>query len=160
MQGKTSWLNPTEAYGLTEELPLKQSQVDAWRETGCVLVDGLFPLDLVRQVEDETKIFFKDHINSIDDFGSNGLMEFPYESVAMNDLSLHHRILRAVKQLLGQDDIRLTQADIWAKKSNQVGKDAFNNCDQRMHIDYPNHTLVHPPSWDTPEAIACIIYAV
>ena len=27
-----------------------------------------------------------------------------------------------------------------------------------MHLDYPNHTLTHPPAWDQPEAVEIIIY--
>lgn len=25
-------------------------------------------------------------------------------------------------------------------------------------MDYPNHTLVHPPSWEYPETVAIIVY--
>jgi hypothetical protein len=32
------------------------------------------------------------------------------------------------------------------------------NSDQRMHVDYPNHTLLHPPRWETPEAVEMIVY--
>ena len=32
------------------------------------------------------------------------------------------------------------------------------NRNQRIHVDYPNHTLVHPPSWYYPEAVAVIVY--
>ena len=27
-----------------------------------------------------------------------------------------------------------------------------------MHCDYPNHSLVHPPEWDSPEAVEMIVY--
>jgi len=27
-----------------------------------------------------------------------------------------------------------------------------------MHCDYPNHSLVHPPEWDRPEAVEMIVY--
>ena len=27
-----------------------------------------------------------------------------------------------------------------------------------MHMDYPNHTLLHPPEWANPEVIAVIVY--
>jgi hypothetical protein len=27
-----------------------------------------------------------------------------------------------------------------------------------MHIDYPNHTLTHPPDWDRPEAVSILVY--
>ena len=31
--------------------------------------------------------------------------------------------------------------------------DPLDHHDQRIHVDYPNHTLVHPPAWETPEAV-------
>ena len=33
-----------------------------------------------------------------------------------------------------------------------------SNQDQRMHMDYGNHTFVHPPPWNCPEAVTIIIY--
>ena len=35
---------------------------------------------------------------------------------------------------------------------------AYSNRDQRMHMDYPNHYLTHPPPWNQPEAVAAILY--
>ena len=52
---------------------------------------------------------------------------------------------------------RLTQAEVWPKYGF-YSNDAFNNSDQRIHCDFPNHTLVCPPTWDEPEAVEMIIY--
>src|SRR5262249_29408096 len=30
--------------------------------------------------------------------------------------------------------------------------------EQRMHVDYPNHTLAHPSPWERPEAVELILY--
>jgi hypothetical protein len=35
---------------------------------------------------------------------------------------------------------------------------ALDNTDQRIHIDYPNHTLAHPTEWSRPEAVELILY--
>ena len=35
---------------------------------------------------------------------------------------------------------------------------SFSDTDQRMHCDYPNHYLAHPPPWYAPEAVAMIVY--
>lgn len=50
-------------------------------------------------------------------------------------------------------------SDVWV----QYGRDARggsdrDNDDQRMHVDYPNHTLTHPPPWSQPEAVEVIVY--
>jgi hypothetical protein len=34
----------------------------------------------------------------------------------------------------------------------------FCNANQRMHCDYPNHSLVMPPSWHSPEVVSIIVY--
>ena len=52
---------------------------------------------------------------------------------------------------------RLTQAEVWPKYGF-YSNDTFNNSDQRIHCDFPNHTLVCPPPWDEPEAVEMIIY--
>ena len=56
-------------------------------------------------------------------------------------------------------EIRLTQSDLWPKfgRSQQSGG-AYDNTDQRIHVDYPNHTLTHPPRWESPEAVEIILY--
>ena len=58
---------------------------------------------------------------------------------------------------LNLQDVRLTQCEVWPKYGFS-SHDPFNNSDQRMHCDFPNHTLVCPPPWDNPEAVEIIIY--
>lgn len=74
---------------------------------------------------------------------------------------LNMRLLRAVQQLLQTDDhgLRLTQCDLWGKRgSEETSFTKYCNSDQRVHCDYPNHTLVVPPSWDRPEVVSIIVY--
>ena len=55
--------------------------------------------------------------------------------------------------------LRLTQSDLWAKygrRSRSGGE--LDNDDQRIHVDYPNHTLTHPPPWEMPEAVEVLVY--
>ena len=88
-----------------------------------------------------------------------------YDSV--NQVALHPRLSAAVAQLLDVDahDIRLTQAEVWPKYGRDAAAAAaaaaanpLDNDDQRMHCDFPNHTLTHPPPWDRPEAVEIILY--
>ena len=89
-------------------------------------------------------------------------------------------ILLLLKELLNTNVVLLTQAEIWKKEgldpeasnsnnissrrsSNSSDSDIINdntnrNQDQQMHMDFPNHTILHPPPFPSPEAIACIIY--
>lgn len=89
-------------------------------------------------------------------------MTFPSGLPALDALTLDPSLLGAVKQLLSVAELRMSQAETWKKvayidKSSDVDR-TYSNQDQRMHMDYPNHTLLHPPAWDKPEAVAIIIY--
>lgn len=71
------------------------------------------------------------------------------------------RLLRSVHQLLGTDPygIRLIQCDLWGKRgSTDVTFAKYCNSNQRIHCDYPNHTIVVPPDWSNPEVVSIIIY--
>lgn len=142
--------------------PLDAAQVAQWREQGAVVVDGLVPLDLVLAVRDTALALARPPgPGEPTDFGSAGRCVFPADCEAFNALTLHPRLLAALAQLLGEDvrNLRLTQSDLWTKWGReQAPDDPFDNSDQRMHVDYPNHTLLHPPPWDDPDAVEVIVY--
>ncbi len=93
------------------------------------------------------------------DFGSpDKQFEFPTCVEPLDDLVLNEQLIKAVQQLLGVDDIRLLQADLWPKVGVETDNhDAQANTDQRIHMDYGNNTVLHP-DWYDPEAVAAIIY--
>jgi hypothetical protein len=129
------------------------------------LVDGLFPVDLISRARAESLPFFPvagtRESEAVTDYGSQGTMEFPTPSGAINEITLHPRLLGAVSQLLGLriEDLRLTQSEPWAKYGRDVSaRGALDNQDQRMHVDYPNHTLTHPADWNRPEAVSILLY--
>ena len=131
--------------------------VEQWRNEGYAFVDNLLPIDLL----DKAKIAIQQLVEHSDvkvkdDFG---LFGFPFDSSAdcLNEIVLHPTIIKLVQTLLKQDDIRLTQGEAWLKQSTtNISK--LSNQDQRMHMDWPTHTLVHPPSFDEPDVVAFIIY--
>ena len=134
-----------------------QQQINQWRSQGYALLDNLLPIELI----DNAKIAIEHMVESSDvkvkdDFG---LFGFPFDkdSNCLNDIILHPTIIKLVQVLLKQDDIRLTQGEAWLKQSTD-NKTKLSNQDQRMHMDYPNHTLLHPPAFDDPEVVAFIIY--
>tara|TARA_B100001250_G_scaffold342549_1_gene310888 strand:+ start:6299 stop:7351 length:1053 start_codon:yes stop_codon:yes gene_type:complete len=142
--------------------PLTTQQIQQWRNEGFALVDGLIPIDLVdRLLADAAEIFPNVGSNeaaAINDFGEG--MTFPSQSEHFNNLTLHPRLLEASSQLLNAPTpaLRLTQSDLWPKYSSALNDDAFDNQDQRIHMDYPNHTLTHPSKWEEPEAVEIIVY--
>ena len=102
-------------------------------------------------------------LNQVDsdhlDFGSaDRKFEFPTTIKPLDDLVLNEQLIVAVQQLLDTPDVRLLQADLWPKIGVEVDEhNAQANTDQRMHMDYGNNTVLHP-DWQTPEAVAAIIY--
>ena len=159
-------ISPTPAATPPTELPvLGADQVASWRERGFALVDGVFPEALLQRVVADANAVFpaagSPEAERWHDFGSGGRMAFPSRSEAMNEATLHPRLIAAVAQLLGTRpaELRLTQSDLWPKygREKREGGDRDND-DQRIHLDYPNHTLTHPPSWSDPEAVEVLLY--
>lgn len=157
------WIDPEPAEPITEPGPvLTPQQVSSWRERGFAFVDGVFPAALIdRARSDALAAFDREPPSGLSDFGSRGRMEFPTESEAVNAVTLHPRLSTALSQLLTVpvESIRLTQSDVWPKYGReQEETHSLDNRDQRIHVDYPNHTLLHPPRWDAPEAVELILY--
>ncbi|MCH2187913.1 hypothetical protein MK280_18815, partial [Myxococcota bacterium] len=142
---------------------LSFDQINEWRERGFTLVDGVVSESQISSAREMADKFFsaEDPDDPSRDFGSGGRMEFPTGYSAIDAITLHPRILCAVAQLLAVDvrELRLTQSDVWAKYGHtEKNQDDRSNDDQRIHMDYPNHYITHPPHWDRPEAVEMILY--
>eukprot|EP00755_Sulcionema_specki_P029604 Sspe_Gene.18126::Locus_6487_Transcript_1_1_Confidence_1.000_Length_1146::g.18126::m.18126 len=150
----TRFVKPQPPMG--EDGGLGPSQVEQWRKEGYCLVQGLLDEELVNDVERTGY----DVLGSTkwNDFGSGGRMEFPTDYERVNEMTLSEKLVAQVQKLLGPGQLLLSQSDVWLKIAPDTEVDEYNNSDQRIHMDYPNHTLTHPPKWDQPEAVAIIIY--
>jgi ectoine hydroxylase-related dioxygenase (phytanoyl-CoA dioxygenase family) len=155
------WL---EATAPTEgDCPLTAAGVRSWREAGYAFVAGVFPDELIDELMAEAAERFpaprSEEAAGISDFGSN--LHFPSTLAALNELTLHPRLLTAVATLLGVEvsGLRLSQSDLWPKYGRlEKSAGGLDNMDQRIHVDYPNHTLAHPTEWCRPEAVEMIVY--
>ncbi len=143
---------------------LQAAQVQRWREQGFALVHDLLPADLLRRVARDAEQAFPapgtEAARQVTGFGSDQHFVFPSNSAACNQLTLHPSLLGAVVDLLNVSvtDVRLTQSDVWVKYGREPSAHNYDNADQRIHCDYPNHTLTHPPPWDQPDAVEIILY--
>jgi len=141
---------------------LTDAQIDSWRSRGFALVDGLFPPELVALLQHGATEHFpapgSAEADQFRDFGSAA--NFPSRLPGFTDITLHPRLLGAVSQLLGCPvaNLRLSQSDLWPKYGRTDMAGDYDNQDQRIHFDYPNHTLAHPTPWDRPEAVELIVY--
>jgi ectoine hydroxylase-related dioxygenase (phytanoyl-CoA dioxygenase family) len=64
---------------------------------------------------------------------------FPFESGALNRLTVHDAVIDLAEELLGTEHLRLYQGMASAKYSN-----GSPDYEQLLHVDYANHTLVVP----------------
>ena len=154
-----------------------------WKNKGYTIIRGALDNTLIKECKKciENKYNFNTPPQA--DFGSiNGEFEFPSNTI-FDKLTLNNNLLNAVsylldtkdilltqfrqylklihsvKQLLNTDEILLTQSVAWAKyyvkKQNKLSS---SNHDQRIHMDYGNHSFLHVSDWDKPEVVAIIIY--
>lgn len=143
---------------------LTEQQILDWRQKGFTLVHALLPDDLLERAAEDARAYFPEpgtrEASQMTNFGSNQRFVFPAESKACNDMTLHPALLKAVADLLATDvfGLRLTQSDLWPKYGRLPSDEDSDNHDQRIHCDYPNHSLTHPPPWDSPDAVEIIIY--
>ena len=133
---------------------LTKEQEHQWRENGYCIVNNLIDQDIINNSYDFMLNYYNNK-NICTDFGSNNHeLEFPTNTI-LDKLYIHENIIKSVQQLLKTDEILLTQADAWSKSGNNINR---TNGNQRMHMDYGNHTFLHTSDWYAPECVAMIIY--
>jgi len=137
---------------------LSTTQIKNWHHQGFCLVDDVWPNELMRQAVTELTATALAP-------GMGQGKEFPSDLESLNEITLHPRLLRVIAQLLNTDEsgIRLQESECWAKTSAVGGPPvdgwpALSNSDQRIHMDYPNMYLTHPPQWEAPESVELILY--
>ena len=67
-----------------------------------------------------------------------GIVGGPWRSWSLNRLAFHPDLLDLAERFLGSADLRLYEAELWAKYAGAV------DYDQRHHRDFVNHSLVVP----------------
>ena len=170
------WQEPERAAG-TNGAVLSEAQVQEFRENGCLLIDGIWPEDVVRAAADASEAIYPSTDRSgvpsqgttarrlrLDDGSDdtthfsqlqpkhNAADSFPFMAPALNDVTLHPRILGAVSECLRvpADGVRLTQAQLTAKFGPEQPPTgdfswASEEGNQPMHLDFGNNSLLTPP---------------
>jgi hypothetical protein len=80
-----------------------------------------------------------------------GIIGGPWRSWDLNRLTFHPDLLDLAERFLGSDDLRLYEAELWAKYAGAV------DYDQSHHRDFGNHTLVVPKMSDPPAQMQSLI---
>ena len=138
---------------------MKKSNITQWKNEGYTIIPNFFNENLIKSA---TKLMNNKYNSSnppLPDFGSkNNELEFPSGTI-LDKLTLHPNLINAVSTLLDTSHILLTQSDAWSKMSHpHRTHHPQSNDQQRCHMDYGNHTFLHPSDWSSPEAVAIIIY--
>ncbi len=105
------WVEPTNAASPADSgnqsTVLSEADVHSWREYGYCLVNGVLPNELLRRLVNDCNSIFppplSEEAKNVIEFG--GLMNFPSKFNSVNELTLHPRILTAVRQLFGLPDV-------------------------------------------------------
>jgi hypothetical protein len=120
---------------------------DEWRAQGFVVLPG-YLADVVGPAVGELGLMFLSpegfHSGSDprrerflgDEF--NGIDSFPFASTELSLMAVHERLITLASTLLGDEDVRIYSAEVWAKFTGAA------EYDQDMHRDYLNHTILVP----------------
>ena len=175
------WAEPEDVSAAPDDCVLSAEQVEQWRTQRYLVLDGLFPAQLIAEAvachTDEFPTPTPERpgaelaVDAGGGFGGIGTSrEFPFDEAhdVYNMLTLHPRALKACEQLLDTSDLRVTRSNYGAKYGgggfekprtapDQNGWDASVTGDQTMHWDYGNNTML-VPSAERPDCVAGICY--
>ena len=146
---------------------IKEEQIDLWRKEGAVVVPEFFESEEIDAVVKDFQVIFPDRQAAslpIDnkekgDVGKTTLEQFknfeniPFDcSSSLNLISVHPDLIEFARQALKTNDVRLYQAQAWAKFTGEA------DFDQAFHCDFGNHTLTVPSRDECLNSITFIIY--
>ena len=135
---------------------ITSDDINKWRNEGYFIGKNIISKNLINESQNVIKDMYMNNSLNVNDFGSQGKLEFPSETV-IDKIMVHENLITIVQKLLNHEDILLVQADAWGKEGKNDYTEQSNN-DQRMHMDYGNNTFLHPSHWNNPECVAMIIY--
>lgn len=131
-------------------------EIKQWKENGYTVIKNLFNKEIIQKCVCFLNEKFNNINNTNNDFGSNGDLEFPSGEI-IDQITVNEKLIHIVQKLLDSENILLVQSDTWSK-SGEINNNSQSNKDQRMHMDYGNNTFLHPSKWNSPEAVAAIVY--
>ena len=163
-RSRYAWESPELAVPQTacSTQPLTSEQVQRWKGTGALVLDGLLPDTLVHVAREQASARYPQPRDAPPDYqrpygqAKTHHIRFPMETAvlgALNDVTVHERLLSAASQLLGTTNLRITQSNILPK----YGEADQATGDQHLHHDYGANQFLAPPLL-SPEAVIVIVY--
>ena len=142
-------------------------QVEAWRKEGAVVVPEFFDDEEIANVTKDFEIIFPDRraettaldLKKKGEVGRTTIEQFknfeniPFNcSSSLNLISVHPSLIEFARSALRTTEVRLYQAQAWAKFTGEA------DFDQAFHCDFGNHTLTVPSIDECLNSITFIIY--
>jgi len=142
-------------------------QVEAWRKEGAVVVPEFFDDEEIANVTKDFEIIFPDrraettalNLKKKGEVGRTTIEQFknfeniPFDcSSSLNLISVHPSLIEFARSALRTREVRLYQAQAWAKFTGEA------DFDQAFHCDFGNHTLTVPSIDECLNSITFIIY--
>ena len=166
---------PSQREGESQQTFLTEDQRLRFLSDGFLVVDDLWPSDLIEQAVRETHKLLPKHkvvTRSLADERYRPFSSMPWvhegensADLAINHMSVHPRAIKVASELLQVDvtRLRLYQDHLIAKfgqptKAGETDSLMVEAGDQDIHVDYGNNTLLVPPRASGPEAVACLCY--
>jgi len=130
------------------------------RERGYFVFEGLLGADELTAAQDALWLHYPTPAQYFTEPGAHawlaenqfaGIIRGPWRSWDLNRLVFHRDLLDLATRFFGSDDLRLYEAELWAKYAGAV------DYEQRHHRDYVNHSLVVPKRSNPATQIESII---
>ncbi|MEZ5598559.1 MAG: phytanoyl-CoA dioxygenase family protein [Pseudomonadales bacterium] len=144
-----------------------RQDIAAWHREGLVVLPSFFHAQEVAAVAADFERIFPQverHPTALRQARDDGQARFharqfahfeniPFAcSPALNLAAVHPALIAMARDALGMRDVRLYQAQAWAKFTGEA------DYDQPFHVDYNNHTLTVPAEDDVRNSITFFIY--
>lgn len=154
--------------------------VETWRQEGAVVVPKFFTQKEITEVITDFEVIFpgrKAEAEALNkkskgevgnklplqlsgkEMGKTTVEQFrnfeniPFDcSQALNLIAVHPSLIKFARSALNTDEVRLYQAQAWAKYTGEA------DFDQAFHCDFGNHTLTVPSADERLNSITFIIY--
>lgn len=117
------------------------------RERGYLMFEGFLGADELAAAQDALWLHYPTPAEYFADPDAHawlagdqwaGIVRGPWRSWSLNRLAFHPDLLDLAERFLGSADLRLYEAELWAKYRGAV------DYDQQHHRDFVNHSLVVP----------------
>ena len=105
---------------------INDNEIEKWREKGYVILKNVINKQDLINSSNYIQNLYNNNSLSVKDFGSQGKLEFPSETI-IDNITLNKNLITIVQKLLNCKEILLIQSDAWGKKGSDNYETSSNN---------------------------------